>query len=215
MPSSYCPAVMLEYSLYKQCVLVPRSQGVAEMFCKGRVSSSFCLGCLVVTVNMVESRRFWAMNPGHEYGYLDYVHWSLWSLGRLWRPVHCEWCHSLAGTLGYVAKEGELNASKHSSNPSASWLWMSCGHPLQASLIWLPYHDGLSLDLWVRINPFTLGLLLPECFMTATGKNKQKTSAAVHTLQEALPLGSSWYLRIPITSEACFLQPFCVNCNSF
>lgn len=27
----------------------------------------------MVTVNMVESRRFWAKNPGHEFGYLMFT----------------------------------------------------------------------------------------------------------------------------------------------
>lgn len=75
-------------------------------------------------------------------------------------------------------------------------------------LSWLFCHDKFSLELWDRINPSSLMLLLSECFIMTTEKENKTCSLHKHRknscFSSSVPDGSLQWLR-PQT-ETCVLS---------
>lgn len=102
----------------------------------------------------------------------------LWAIISIWlikvrRPFHCGRHRSLGWELGCIQMYTKW-VEYSLSSPSASCLWIWCDQLLQALaardlLPWWTVYP----ELWTRIDPLCLKLLLSGCCIKATGKERK------------------------------------------
>ena len=149
--------------------------------------------------DIIESRITWEIGLwvclGSRYSYRDCI--------EVGRPAYCGWSHPLAGILGCLSwtKEAEHNCLSFFS------LWLFYDQvPL---LPWLPTMMDYNLQLRAKIEPFSLKLLWPGYFVTATEETKATPKPFYETLMFLFSFGTGWRdLAKPSSPSATSLYSF-------
>lgn len=118
---------------------------------------------LLLIVNLTDSKISWEMNFWACFRKLS---WLYYMLIEVWKPCPCGY------TIAWV---GSLIVQTELSNGlclllSASWLQIQCTPAVWGfCCLGFPSMMEHSLEMWARINPFSLKLFWPEYFLTTTG----------------------------------------------
>lgn len=94
--------------------------------------------------------------------------WLIWGgKSHLWWVTPC----SAYGPGMYTWRKGI--SIKHTSIPFCFWLWPWCDQLLQVHEALISPHDWLYLEMWVKINSFSLSCLCQKIFVTETRKESR------------------------------------------